>query len=203
MSDSMEKVLMIFVKNPEKGRVKTRLAESVGNAKALEIYRHLLKVTKSIAGGFPYDRQVWYSNFIEDDDIWEQEKFYKRLQSGEDLGDRMKTAFQRAFAEGYDRVVIIGSDCAALTEAIIGKAFKMLEETELVIGPSKDGGYYLLGMSNFYPGLFDDKAWSTSEVLKQTLDQAKSMDLSFELLPELNDIDTIEDLEASDIEITL
>lgn len=204
MSNAIQKKLvLIFIKNPEEGRVKTRLAESVGSEKALEVYHRLLEITKSITDQLDCHRQVWYSRFIEDDDIWEQGEYEKRLQSGDDLGDRMKEAFSQGFAGGAENVVIIGSDCTSLTKAIVERAFKALEKNELVVGPSQDGGYYLLGMSAFYPQLFDDKQWSTPDVLEQTLNQAENLGLPCTLLPELNDIDTVEDLQASDIEVTL
>lgn len=193
---------MIFIKNPKEGQVKTRLGESVGSKKALEVYRRLLKITKSVTDQLEFPRQVWYSDSIEDDDIWGRE-YEKCLQSGKNLGDRMKAAFDDGFQAGYKNIVIIGSDCADLGKAVIEKAFEALEKHDIAIGPSKDGGYYLLGMSSFYPQLFVDKSWSTPQLLKQTLDQAKSMRLSYELLPELNDIDTVDDLVDSDIDISV
>lgn len=189
-------LLMIFVKKPEKGRVKTRLAESIGHQRALEVYRQLLIITKRETRYVEVDKQVWYSPEIVDDDIWDTPAYTKRTQEGDGLGKRMKNAFQQAFAEGYQRVVIIGSDCPYITENSIHQAFAKLENSELVIGPSADGGYYLLGMRAFYPDLFDNKEWSSSSVLKQTLDEVKKQDLSIFKLPELNDIDTLEDLQA-------
>lgn len=194
---SDENLLLIFIKNPEKGYVKTRLARSIGDDQALKVYRRLLSMTKSVTDQLHIDRQVWYSDFIDNDDLWSNGEYDKRLQSGEGLGERMKDAFRRAFAKGYKNVVIIGSDCSGLTSALVEDAFKLLGDNDVVVGPSKDGGYYLLGMSSFYPRLFNDISWSTSEVIEQTLDQVKELKLSFTSLPELNDIDTVEDLEAS------
>lgn len=194
-------VLLIFIKNPKKGKVKTRLAESVGEKKALQIYNHLLQITKSITDKVQCTRQVWYSDYIDKNDLWSNGKYEKRLQSEEHLGERMKDSFRQNFTKGYKKVVIIGSDCASLTKDIIENAFKELRENDIVIGPSEDGGYYLLGMSSFYPQLFDDISWSTSDVLDQTLGRVIDLELSYKLLSELNDIDTIEDLQNSNTEI--
>lgn len=201
MSDVNKNLLLIFVKNPEEGQVKTRLAKSVGSEKALEVYHRLLEITKSITDQLGCHRQVWYSNFIDKNDLWPNDEYEKHLQAGKNLGDRMKTAFRQAFEQDYENVVIIGSDCAALTKEIVCRAFETLErkECDIVVGPSKDGGYYLLGMSSFYSQLFDGKRWGTPYVLEQTLNQAGNLELSYQLLPELNDIDTVEDLHASGI----
>lgn len=193
-----ENILLIFAKNPERGRVKTRLAESVGEEKALEIYQQLLKITKSITDKLTCNRQVWYSDFIEDEDIWSTGDYEKKLQKGSDLGERMKKAFRQAFASSYEKVIIIGSDCAALTPEIINQGFDLLEKKEVVIGPSQDGGYYLLGMREFHPRLFDDMTWSTASVYENTLTRIRELGLKYENLPELNDIDTELDLVRSD-----
>ncbi|HEX6983348.1 MAG TPA: TIGR04282 family arsenosugar biosynthesis glycosyltransferase [Balneolaceae bacterium] len=191
----MQQLLIVFIKNPIKGRVKTRLAESIGDERALQVYRELLEVTKSVSDQLNCHRQVWYSHFIDDDDLWTDDGYEKRLQEGGDLGERMKNSFRKAFDEGASKVVIIGSDCPGLTSEVIKQAYDALDNDDLVIGPSKDGGYYLLGMNTFHPELFDDKPWSSSQVLNQTIKQAKKQELSFKLLTELNDIDTKEDLD--------
>lgn len=198
-----ENLLLIFAKNPERGRVKTRLAESVGEGKALRVYQQLLQITKSVTDQLNCSRQIWYSDFINEEDLWSTGGYEKHLQEGSNLGERMKEAFKQAFAGDYEKAVIIGSDCAALTTALVEDAFRLLDDNDIVVGPSKDGGYYLLCMSSFYPRLFNDISWSTSEVLEQTLNQISELELSFKLLPELNDIDTIRDLKASEMDIKL
>lgn len=192
---SNPRLLIIFVKNQVKGKVKTRLAETVGNEQALRIYKKLTDYTYSVADAVDTDRQVWYSDFIAIDDVWdESERVYaKKLQEGSDLGERMKGSFRQAFNDGYKRVVIIGSDCAEVTPEILADAYRELEEHDLIIGPSEDGGYYLLGMNKFYKRLFDDIPWSTASVLPQTLKTAKELNLAIHFLPELNDVDTEED----------
>lgn len=187
-------LLLIFIKNPQKGKVKTRLAEAIGDGRALNVYQELLSITKSVTDSLDCNRQVWYSQFIDQEDQWPSDGYEKRLQRGDDLGARMENAFRHGFEQGYQKVAIIGSDCADLKPAIIQEAFDSLDKYDIVLGPSKDGGYYLLGMTTFCPDLFDEKEWSTSMVLEQTLNQIKNRELSFKLLPTLNDIDTEEDL---------
>lgn len=192
-----EHLLMIFVKNPEKGKVKTRLAKSVGDLEALLVYKKLLYYTVQVASGVPVSRQIWYSSFIDYKDSIDQGVFEKRLQEGDDLGARMKKAFARAFDEGFDRVLIIGSDCPGLTEEVILNAFNVLDSHQVVIGPSEDGGYYLLGMRKFIPDLFVDVNWSTETVYEKTVETVKNLGLSYSTLPVLNDIDTAADLRES------
>jgi uncharacterized protein len=190
-----ENLLMIFIKNPALGKVKTRLAKTVGDEKALRVYQLLLDHTHKVTKGVNADRAVFYSDFINNDDVWKRDKFQQFIQKGEDLGDRMATAFLKAFALGYKKVVIIGSDCFDLNEDIITEAYNILEENEVVLGPAKDGGYYLLGMKNYHEQLFKNKAWSTENVLLDTLLDLSNLNLSFKLLPTLSDIDQEKDLQ--------
>ncbi|QHT67598.1 glycosyltransferase [Rhodocytophaga rosea] len=191
--------LIIFVKNPQLGKVKTRLAQTIGNQQALEIYLRLLDHTKDISSQVAANRAVYYTDFIDSNDIWPEDQFQKYLQTGDDLGERMKNAFAAAFAEGFEKVVIIGSDCPQLTSAHIEEAFDLLNAFGAVIGPAVDGGYYLLGMSEFIPELFINKAWSSDQVLRQTLADLNRLEYSFYLLDELRDIDTEEDLKIVNI----
>lgn len=188
--------LIIFVKNEEAGKVKTRLAKAVGNDMALDIYRKLLAYTREITEPLPVHKEVWYSRFIPKNDIWDQGNFKKRLQSGQNLGKRMLNAFRKSFEnEGYAKVVIIGSDCAELTSGLIENAFGKLDDYEFTIGPAEDGGYYLLGMRGFHPEVFDKVEWSTNDVFTQTVKNIKVMGANYAKLEELNDVDTIEDWE--------
>ncbi|MCW9708752.1 TIGR04282 family arsenosugar biosynthesis glycosyltransferase [Fodinibius salsisoli] len=201
MADSTNECLLIFAKNPERGKVKTRLAKTIGDGQALAVYKKLLRITKSVTDTLDLSRQIWYSNYINEQDLWSKGGYEQRLQEGDDLGMRMQKAFARAFSDGFSKVAIIGTDCAAITSKILRQAFQQLEEHPVVIGPSSDGGYYLLGMTNFYPALFEQKEWSTSSVCRETIQQLKTMEISYHELPVLNDIDTAEDLRASGIDI--
>lgn len=192
----MKRLLIIFVKNPQKGKVKTRLAATLGNEKALEIYLELLERTKQITQGLAADKVVYYSEFIDEQDLWTPEVYQKALQANTDLGMRMKQAFEQAFGQGYESVCIIGSDCYELDQSILEQAFDALERQDAVAGPANDGGYYLLGMNRLHPELFENKQWSTSSVLADTLEDLKNKHCSYHLLPELTDIDEEKDLKA-------
>ena len=191
MSDS---ALLIFIKNAEKGKVKTRLAQSVGDDKALQIYQALLGYTRSIALNIDADRLLFYSNFVDQNDAWPNDQFHKLVQTGSDLGARMQQGFVNALAK-HQKAVIIGSDCATLTVEIVQQAFQALDQYDYVIGPAQDGGYYLLGMSQPSPSLFEDMAWSTDQVLPTTLNRIQQLQRNYFLLPELSDIDYAEDWE--------
>lgn len=185
--------LLIFVKNEEAGKVKTRLAASVGDEEALKVYKKLLMHTVSITVPLKLQKEVWYSRFIPEKDIWSKDLFTKRVQKGKDLGERMSHAFDESFRNGYNKVVIIGSDCAELSSDIIREAFNALERLEFVIGPAEDGGYYLLGMCSYHPALFKEVNWSTDSVFRETLNKIKSVEGSVHLLRTLNDVDTLDD----------
>ncbi|MEJ8803337.1 TIGR04282 family arsenosugar biosynthesis glycosyltransferase [Pontibacter sp. H249] len=193
MSD--KNLLMLFVRNPELGKVKTRLAASVGPEEALAIYMHLLQHTKQITEHLPMDKMVHYSNEIDEHDLWPNDKYKKQVQPSGDLGAKMQSAFKSAFAQGYTSVVIIGSDCHQLTPAIIQKAFEELKKYEIVIGPALDGGYYLLGMNQMHHELFQNKRWSTEHVFPDTIHDIERLHLTHKVLPELSDVDYIEDLD--------
>lgn len=197
INNGNSRVLMVFIKNPRLGRVKTRLAKSIGEVQALAVYKDLLRLTKSVTDPLQVTKQLWYSSFIDHKDIWPNDIYDKRLQKGPDLGKRMQYAFQRSFDESFEKAVIIGSDCSALTTDIIRQAFQALDNHRVVIGPARDGGYYLLGMSQYYPDIFTDKSWSTPTVLTETIEQLQEQNISYTLLPKLNDIDTYKDLKAS------
>lgn len=184
-----EDLLLIFVKNPEAGKVKTRLSKTVGRDKALAVYQKLLAYTRNVASPVEADKQVWYSRYIDVNDQWDPKQYSKVIQQGKDLGERMKYAFAEAFRNGYKKVVIIGSDCAELSSGIIEQAFDSLGKQDVVVGPSVDGGYYLLGMKRLHPNLFEDIEWSTPVVLSKTLERVKQERLGLHLLPELNDVD--------------
>lgn len=155
-----DSLLMIFVKNPVLGKVKTRLAKVLGPEDALQIYKKLLVVTQKATGKLPVDKAVFYSDEIENNDGWDDQSFQKYAQQGSDLGKRMFNAFKLAFGKGYKNVVIIGSDSPGITSKIITKAFDALKTNQVVIGPSHDGGYYLLGKKQMMAVLFKNKRWS-------------------------------------------
>ncbi|MCP1383728.1 TIGR04282 family arsenosugar biosynthesis glycosyltransferase [Runella salmonicolor] len=203
--------VIVFVKNPILGKVKTRVAASVGNEKAVEVYVELLKHTKNVMKEWVSEAVgstqklvcVYYGDFINHDDLWNEPFFEKKLQcQSSDLGDRMKAAFATELKTA-DRIVIVGSDCLAIRPEHLSKAFAALETHEVVIGPADDGGYYLLGMKNLHRNLFENKSWSQPTLLQETIadlvqtsphnpDSAR-----YYLLETLSDIDTWEDYVAA------
>lgn len=188
---SEKNCLIIFTRKPEKGKVKTRLAKGIGDDKALKIYIYLLKHSAEITAKVNANRQVWYTNSIEKNDLWDDDIFEKQVQSEGDLGLKMKSAFAYNFKQGYQKVIIIGTDLLDLDSETIEKAYQLLDENDVVFGPAEDGGYYLLGMSHFIPELFQDIAWSTEKVLQQSLEHLSQKNVA--LLEEKNDIDFKED----------
>lgn len=190
----MKQALIIFVRKPELGKVKTRLAATVGNEKALTIYKELLQHTFNITQNIQADKFVFYHEQIDVHDMWRAEGFSKKLQLNTDnLGEKMEAAFKEIFTAGYTNTLIVGSDCLQLQPQIIETAFKALLENDIVIGPAFDGGYYLLGMNTLHNFIFKNKSWSTAAVLNETLADIKKHDLDVILLPVLTDVDTQED----------
>ncbi|MBC7689159.1 MAG: TIGR04282 family arsenosugar biosynthesis glycosyltransferase, partial [Aquabacterium sp.] len=161
------------------------------------IYQQLLAYTHQLTSKINGDKFLYYSDEVEQNDIWSNERFIKKVQQGGDLGERMGNAFTELFKAGYHKLIIIGSDCIELDEALIGQAFKLLADHKVVIGPSLDGGYYLLGLSEYIPALFTNKQWGTSSVLEDTLHDLQTANINLAQLTALNDIDEETDLPAS------
>ncbi len=189
-------LLLIFTRNPEMGKGKRRLAATVGDQAAFDIYKFLLDHTVSITKNLYAEKEVYYSEEIWENDIWDNQKFGKKIQVGEDLGVRMANAFQEGFQNEYQKIIIIGSDMLDLSQEDLENAFKSLENNDFVVGPAEDGGYYLLGMKQFMPALFKNKAWGTETVLKDTLADLENKTTA--LLETKNDVDYYEDIKDID-----
>ncbi|MEO8208975.1 MAG: TIGR04282 family arsenosugar biosynthesis glycosyltransferase [bacterium] len=186
------KALIVFAKNIVLGKVKTRLAKDIGDEKALEIYRALLNETYEAAKDFKGKKFLFLSDFF-DKNLFEA-SFAQIIQTGNDLGEKMKNAFENIFQKNFQTAVIIGTDCPDLDLCIINEAFEKLFHYDIVIGPAKDGGYYLLGMKKPYNFLFENIEWSNQNVLKETIKRIVENKLSYYLLKELSDVDEINDL---------
>ena len=186
-------LLLIFTRNPELGKCKTRLAAKLGDSTALKIYTFLLEHTHNITKEVRAAKEVHYSEEIWENDIWENTYYHKKVQQGKDLGERMLNAFNEGFEAGYENIIIIGSDMYDLSSDDLNTAFEELHKTDFVIGPAEDGGYYLLGMSKIKASLFKNKAWGTNTVLKETLNDLKNE--SVKLLKIKNDVDLYEDIQ--------
>lgn len=190
--------MIIFVKNPELGKVKTRLAKSIGDKMALSVYKKLMMHTRKVALDLKLDKRVCYSNYIVQDDLWELERFQKARQEGEKLGERMHNAIGKASREGYSKICVIGSDLYDLRRNILEEAYQLLDKQDVVLGPAEDGGYYLIGVNAPQQKLFENKNWGTETVLEETIADVKNMKLRFALLPVMNDIDELGDIKEKD-----
>lgn len=195
-----ENALILFIRNPERGKVKTRLANKLGKDKALEIYKALLQHTREVALEVDARRMLFYSEQIAQEDEWKRTHFDKYLQSGQTLGVRMHRAFELAL-EQSSKAVIVGSDIAQIHPSILKAAFSELDRHDYVIGPAIDGGYYLLGMKSPNASLFQDIEWSTNTVCEETLDKIRSQGGSYKKVETLSDIDYAEDWEKYGWEI--
>lgn len=185
-------LIIIFTRNPELGKVKTRLAKTIGDQSALNIYTFLLNHTKNVTQYLACDKAVYYSSKVLKNDIWDKNIYQKHLQNGNDLGEKMHNAFEDAFLKGYKKVIIIGSDLFHLQSKHIEEASRQLNNNAVVIGPAQDGGYYLLGMKTLHSQIFRNKNWGTATVLQDTLQDLKQINVH--LLEELNDIDIYDDI---------
>jgi uncharacterized protein len=191
--------VIIFAKYPEEGKVKTRLAKSFGYEFAAGFYRamtdHLLNVCRTLPEQ-DFSLDLFYNDLTKTEQINKinGNRFVIHLQEGNNLGEKMKNAFHLQFKKGFKKIVIIGTDCPEINADILLKSFEELSNSDIVIGPSSDGGYYLLGMKMQHPFLFEGIEWSSDRVLSETLVKIKEKNLILFQLPELNDIDTEEDL---------
>lgn len=190
-------LIIIFTRNPELGKVKTRLAKTIGDESALNIYKFLLHHTEQIIRNIDCDKAVYYSVKIRNNDIWDKTVYQKHQQKGNDLGKRMHNAFRDAFSKGYKKVVIVGSDLYDLKAKDINKAFEQLSKCDVVIGPAADGGYYLLGMKTMHSQIFQNKDWGTSTVFQSTINNLQNENVF--LLHELNDVDIYDDMKDNKI----
>ena len=186
--------LIIIAKYPEAGRVKTRLKGHLPDEKILDLYRHLLETTIQKLRAVPgTDTFIAYAPET-------AEKYFGKfnvnlipLHEG-DLGIRMYSAFKEVFHAGYEKASLVGADIPELSQTIILKSFDVLSACDLVYGPAKDGGYYLVGMRKLIKDVFEDVPWSTDRTLERSIEQAKRAGFSTGFIETLSDIDTYEDV---------
>lgn len=188
--------LMIFAKYPEPGRVKTRLAATIGFHQAAVLYRRMVErvIDQTRPLHEEYQQILCFDPIERRNDF---ERWFPSLallpQEGDDLGQRMMAALERSFVSGAGRALIIGTDCIQIDSSLIREALGRLANHDLVLGPARDGGYTLIGCKKIHPELFREIPWSTAQVLRVTLEGAKEKGLRSFLLPPLEDIDTVED----------
>ncbi|NTV67678.1 MAG: glycosyltransferase [Chlorobaculum sp.] len=197
MNARRDNLLIIFSKNPVAGLVKTRLAASIGEAEALSVYEQLREITIEATAEIDAAKVVSYADFIPESDLLLTGDTEAWLQQGCDLGERMHNAFVKGFSVGFSRVALIGTDCPEITPFILDLAFQKLDDCDLVLGPARDGGFYLSALKRPFPELFLERTWSTSSVLNDSQRIAREHQRSCELLPALSDIDTFDDLKTS------
>lgn len=198
MSKSPKQVLIVFLKYPEPGRVKTRLARDIGWKNASLIYSEIAQsVIGKVSKSSEYKTLIFFDPPEKKEDVrrWLKNANLNLLpQEGNPLGERMLNAFEKAFSLGAKSAVIIGTDCMEVSDKTVLEAFQALREVDAVLGPARDGGYYLLGLNRAFPWIFKDIKWSTSLVLSQTIKKIEEKKLRFKLLKTLTDIDTVRDL---------
>jgi len=191
-----KEAIIIFARNPESGKVKSRIAKILGDEKALEIYKKLLDSIYSKTRNLKVKKFLFLSEFT-DKSLFDP--CYKQLvQNGKDLGEKMHNAMYSVFKYGFEKVILAGTDVPGLNEEIINEAFEKLSFFDVVIGPSADGGYYLIGMKESDFSLFENIDWGNELVLSKSIERIKYRNKSCYILKELNDIDTLEDLKYFD-----
>jgi rSAM/selenodomain-associated transferase 1 len=191
-------IILLFIKAPLKGRIKSRLAAAIGNDAALELYQRFVLDAIDTVGALAIPLRICFYPPDAGTTIrtWLGNEQACVPQQGNDLGERMEQAFEQVFQEGYERAVLIGSDIPELSTSIIDEAFTSLNGHDAVVGPAADGGYYLIGFTakTFLPTVFHDIVWSTSTVCDETLGKFKQSGQRVHLLPKLHDVDTKDDL---------
>lgn len=196
----MKKGLIVFAREPIPGKVKTRLAASIGDSAAAELYETMLQAVLKTSRYMEEVATVvfWACETESLPRLAEKYLCVSRGQRSGDLGERMQSAFEEMFSDGSEVCCIVGSDAPDLPTSHVLNAYRLLEtrQADVVFGPSKDGGYYLLGVRKPWPQLFADISWSTAKVLEQSMAAARKLQLTIGLLPEWQDIDTVEDLQA-------
>jgi hypothetical protein len=200
--DKKDSAIIVFVKAPVKGAVKTRLAGSIGEENALSLYQcfvaDVLAMLKST--GRPARIYFYPADARQRMEAWLGAGPPLYHQAGTSLGERMKNALVETFAGGVSRALVIGSDLPDLPADVIHEAFDLLKDHPAVVGPAHDGGYYLIGFAaeKFLPEVFDGIAWGTGKVLSETLRRFEAHGVKPGMLPMWRDMDTVEDLEALD-----
>jgi len=190
------KQLIVFIKAPQPGKCKTRLIPYMSAEQASEFYKELVINCLDKATTLEHTDIAIYTypdiNHPYIKALGERYPVSLKLQSGSDLGERMHHAIQQSLQE-YEKCILIGTDCPVLDTRYIDKAFKALDQHDMVLGPAKDGGYVLIGATKIEPSLFNNIKWGTNTVLQQSLNNNEAAAYKTHLLSTLWDIDTPED----------
>lgn len=195
----IRKRLIMFTRIPEPGKTKTRLHPVLTPSEAARLHRKLTEKTVKVAKRLCKNDVILEVHVtggtIQSAKEWLGDDLCIKKQHGGNLGQKMSGAFSHAFKSGVGSVVLIGTDCPDLSGEILNEAFESLEENDVVIGPAVDGGYYLIGLRKYFPGIFENIPWGAGDVFKKTMNRIKSSDLKYHTLTELRDIDRPEDLD--------
>lgn len=191
-----DSAVLVFVRAPEAGRVKTRLAAEIGAEAALRVYVRLAEHAAAEARASGAAVRVHFTPADAEAAVrgWLGEPAAYLPQAGGDLGERMRAAFEDAFAAGFRRVAVVGSDLPGLSAELLRRALTLLESREAVLGPARDGGYYLLGLRRMVPEPFRGIAWSTDSVFRETVARLRAVGVEPALLEEMADVDVAADL---------
>lgn len=193
--DANENALVIFTKNPVTGKVKTRMAKKIGDTMALKVYMQLLKHTREITQELEFcEKKIFYNEFIPARDTWNDEFYDKHMQGDGDLATKMARAYKLMFDEGYQKVIILSPDCPDMTGMRIKQAFSLLSNKDFVIGPLKDGGYYLLGMNSYRPEVVENTEFGKGTAFEKTVEIFEKLGASYKVLPETFDVDYAEEI---------
>ena len=198
MNEIMDNCVLFFVKYPVQGTVKTRLAAELGDEVVVELYKNFVLDTLSTIRGLNVPFRICFHPESTRDKMkgWLGEQYTDIAQDGSSLGQRMKNALAQTFKDNFSRAILVGSDSPDLPAVFLMQALQSLESHHAVIGPSSDGGYYLIGFSkaHFLPDAFDGISWSTENVFQQTLDVLEGHSRNVHILPQWFDVDTLVDL---------
>ena len=205
----MTRALLVFAKVPKPGQVKTRLTPTLSPAEAARVYTAFLRDALRQYAQLDAAVRLYVAPPLPDDGLVGQPTDISvHEQEGEGLGARMRNALAESFDAGYEHLAVVGTDHPTLHLSFIEKGFDVLEsEPSICIGPSADGGFYLLGMNAPFPRLFDDMSYSHDHVFVDTLERARTTGAAVTVLPEWYDVDTpgalrrmLGDLEQSTVE---
>ncbi len=187
-------IVALMLKAPIAGEVKSRLAKSLGKEAALQAYKQMVEFTiKNVVSAGKIHIHYTPEEQIGLMKSWLGDLFKFMAQGEGDLGDRLKVAAQSEFENWAEKVIFLGGDCPFVTSRMLRDAFEKLGSNDLVIGPAKDGGYYLIGLKIYRPEIFEGINWGKKTVLEETIRQATDLGLTVGLLDELSDVDEIED----------
>jgi rSAM/selenodomain-associated transferase 1 len=191
--------ILFFVKYPEIGQVKSRLSAQMDKTFVVTVYKCFVEDILNMLQELEYATIICYypQEKVEHVTRWIGGEYHYLPQHGENLGERMNNCFIQGFFQGFEKLVVIGSDCPDLPDTLIKGAFQRLDTCDSVIGPCQDGGYYLLGFTKqrFSPTVFQGIPWSTSAVFAKTMDALEKSTLQVSVLPEWQDVDTVDDIQ--------